>query len=198
MMTFFNRFLTSSFWIVLLAIGFTACQSDKKQPSQEEQSSSNETMQAYERQIQKLENAVLGQDSTLSLDYFRQEVRETRNMIEQDRENYSQEMQESIAVLDQRWTDALARWEARLVDTDYFQIRKNIEAYIAQVRDSVQEGAVQEWAPIKDQFEEEIQRMEAAADSVSISTLTDDRQALQGRFEMVRERWKKSSDTPKY
>jgi len=197
MMTFSNRFfihLTPSFWIVLLAIGLTACQSDNQQQSQEEQPATDENMQAYERQVQEMEDAVAVEDSTFDFDYFRHEVRETRNMIEYDWENYSQEMQESIAILDQRWADALARWEARLVDTDYFQIRENIEIYIAQVRDSVGDGQVQQWAPLEDEFEEQIQRMEAAADSVSVPTVNNDRQALQGRFEMVYERWKKNND----
>jgi hypothetical protein len=114
-------------------------------------------------------------------------------MIENDWENYNEEAQAAIAEMDQRWADALARWEARVVDTDYFRIRQNIELYLAEVRDSVEEGKVQQWDPLQDRFEEEVQRMEAAADSVSVTTLNDDRQALQGRLEMIYERWKEKN-----
>jgi hypothetical protein len=133
--------------------------------------------------------------STSYWDRLQTEVRETRALIAAREANYSEEMRASLAVLDQRWDDAQARWQARVVDYDYHLVRQDVERFLAGVKDSIDANQVKEWDPLVEQFEDHIQLMEAAADTTSIDKVVDDRALLEGRLELLHDRWKQQTSS---
>lgn len=173
--------------LLTLSLGLLACQS-QEQAQTDEPTQARDQLRAYEAKVKQVEDATLT-DPIVEWDYFQTEVGELRERIEAMQEDYNVEMKESLAILDQRWEDATARWQARLDEQPYYQAHAEVERYVEQVADSVANGKVRRWPPIREEMEEKIQAMEAAAKSSGSAKVVNDRSLFTERLEMIHEDW---------